>query len=244
MAIHILSGGGPWFLGYFPFWYCGHQVYLNNDDHTLPAITRESLTKKVRELAEKLHIAKPVNLVEKENLPEPMIPLGSTLLPGKVGIAIDPGVFEESKIGVLQHEEVQRFVLAHQLALLNNHVMEKEILIAGLVGIVAALVLPLLFPSLAMMPLLKLMIPLTLSFVVSGIYQRSLIAAADKKAIDLCGSHQGVIELFTWKKLRLLTYRESGFLGKILVTKDGNHRLDLWRPSITSRLASAEEKQS
>lgn len=110
------------------------------DTRTLPSDRRSALQDKVNDLAEKLDMRKPLQLIETNKIKK-IVSSGNTLFQGKAGILINPEYFHESN-------PLNEFELAHAIAKIKNNDVIVTSLIAGLVGVITNIALKILFPQL------------------------------------------------------------------------------------------------
>jgi len=228
-------------------------IYLNpyfttSVEGRLPIEKRGWIVSKINELAEKLSINRPVELIEVKGLAEIATAHGNAILPSRIGISINP------EIAAKIPEDMLEFILAHELSHIaaNDDVSTKAGATAGLVLSIVTFAMHVRFswssqpvkrPSTASSSVL------TASLVVAAIalvlFSKWREVCADKRALSICSSAAKIAAPKLFEKIRSqnLECRNdknvsvlSSLWRKLLTTKDGNDRLDVFHPSLTYRI--------
>ena len=234
------------------------RLYLQKDAKDLSAQKRDELESKIKELAGKLSINKPVELIEIKGCLTLAQAQGGVLLPGKIGIAIDPEVVNETSSDELE------FILAHEL----SHIKANDIMwmgiTSGIAGLIATLAMSVLFPSSAAyfpkIILCTLMVSspasvvgVLVSLIAFTILSRWREECADKLALSVCSDAAKKAASSPFEKIRLDNIDQrnhpsgstfSRLLIKLLITKDGNNRSDILHPSLTYRISYLRPKNT
>jgi Zn-dependent protease with chaperone function len=116
------------------------RLRFQKDDKLLSSNNRNLVESKIKELAQKLELNKPIELIEKKGMHGTAQAQGIALFSGRIGVAIDPEIF------VTLPETQIEFVLAHELAHIkaNDHLW---MMLSGLIGTITTLAMSILFPS-------------------------------------------------------------------------------------------------
>jgi Zn-dependent protease with chaperone function len=232
------------FSGCFPW-----RFYLHEDAKFLDQEKRQRLELKIQELAAKLEIGKTVELIEVKGLAVCAQAQGNALLPGRCGIAIDPLPFTALP------EEMLEFLMAHEL----SHIKANDVVMMGafacIAGMIAVLAMGILFPSSAVYfssPIWMALVcsPAALvSTAVAGVtlilFSRWAEEQADKLGFSICSdaARGDAYKFFDCIRLAQIKHRNEDGLSffhslfrKILITEDGNFRLDVLHPPLTKRI--------
>lgn len=223
------------------------RLRFQNDAKYLNSQKRNFLETKIQEMASKLSIQQPVNLIEIKGLLVGAQAQGNALLPAKLGIAINPELFNQISRGE------QEFILAHELSHIkaNDHLWGG--VICGLVGALVTLALCLRFPSLSTQPkslLLKIVgSPAAILGQVAYLFAFTLFTRWREKRADLSGAsicsdqvRLAAVQHFEKESTLLIAERndsEGSFLSRlwkrILISPEGGVRLDIFHPSFKTR---------
>lgn len=135
-----LCSGGSMFLSTIPGSF-SWRLRLQKDDKLLSSTKRRHIESEVQELASKLEINKPIELIEKKGLMTGAQAQGIAFFSGRAGIAIDPDLVYEMSEAELE------FVIAHEL----SHIKANDLIWMGavpsIVGVITTLAMSNLFPS-------------------------------------------------------------------------------------------------
>lgn len=248
MCLNLLSGSCAFLIsipGSFAW-----RLRFQKDDRILSEAQRGRLESKVQELAQKLEINKPIEIMEKNDLTGGAQAQGVALFSGRVGIAIDPDVVREIP------EEQLEFLMAHELSHIKANDAIRLGVVSGIIGAITTLAMSRLFPSSAAHFSPAVMISLMISSpaaavgsVVSMIffsfYSRCREECADKLGVSICSdaAQKAAPELFEKGRALQLEYRNNEGCSSLvklwrrfLITEDGEFRFDLFHPSLKNRI--------
>ena len=175
--------------------------------------------------------------------------MGNTLFPGRAGIVIDPELFIDMP------EDQQEFLLAHEISHIKKNDVFSIFVGSALIGVIATVALCILFPPLAVFSPVWGSGAFYLGALISGIAMACLSiwreSCADKLAFDACSEEgkKGAIQFFEDFREGGIEYRNeedisviSRIWRKFSITKQGNFRLDLLHPSLTSRIKYLKQR--
>lgn len=250
-CLNLLASSTPFLLvmnGIFPY-----RLHFQKDAKLLDSAQREFVESKTKELAKKLGISKPVELIEVKGLVMVAQALGAEILPGRIGIAIDPEIVNSTT------KEELEFLIAHEL----SHIKANDNIrvgVLGLISVITTLALSVLFPSLATHFSAPVILVSTLLFPISSpavliakivaytslfIFSKWQEECADKRGHCVCSdaAKQAAPEFFENIRKSQLAVRndeEGSCLSKLWnrfsITAEGNSRLDVFHPSTTDRI--------
>lgn len=248
-CLNVFTGGANLFLIGIPGSF-SWRLLFQEDAKLLSTEKRSCIELKVRELATKLGISKPVELIEIKGLICGAQAQGNAIFPGRIGIAINPELVDELPEAHLE------FLIAHEL----SHIKVNDImwmgLVPGIVGTITTLAMNIIFPSSATLfsnliccisPATSLasLIGLTVASVTFVIFSKWREECADKLGWSVCSkaAQNVAYNFFLTLQVKHIIHRnsqEGSFLSKLwrkfLITADGDVRYDIFHPSLKNRV--------
>ncbi len=228
-----------------------YRLYLQKDAKQLELAKRNFIESKIQELAAKLQISKPIELIEIKDLRISAQALGNNFFSGRAAVAIDPNFAMNSSEAALE------FVIAHELAhIKNNDAIRFGV--CSLAGIITTAAICLLFPASATQfsnPLLRLVlyspafvVGLTVIAVTYPLFSQWIEKRADLLAVSFCSeaAQKAAIEQFEKDRQAYIEIKnspKSSLWQKLLITPDGECRDDLFHPPIKTRINYLQLKQ-
>lgn len=228
------------------------RLHLQKGGKFLSNEKRNLAESKIRELANKLTLSKPVELREIKGFKGGAQAQGMAFLPGKIGITFDPEL-----INAMPDAELE-FLMAHELSHIKANDNLTLFLIPGIIGVITTLAMIILFPSSAHyfskldFPKLSILgvtpaatIGLTVSLTTFIFFSRWREECADRLGFSICSesAQAGASSFFKEIRSDQLEYRNdqtvsviSRMWRKVLITKRGNFRLDILHPPLTKRI--------
>ncbi|WP_284452882.1 M48 family metallopeptidase [Parachlamydia acanthamoebae] len=220
------------------------RLRFQEDTRVLPTNKRQSLEAKVQALADKLKITKNLEIVEIRGLGNIAQAMGNTIFPGKAGIAIDPEAF------AYMSEYTQEFILAHEISHIKHNDTLTLFLAQGFVGIITTLALAKLFPATAKISLKSFFSPASSLGMITGIAGLALFShwrekQADKTAFSICSDQARYAAIKFFKEMQEGNLYDrncdddsqlTSLFVKILISPEGDNRLDFFHPSLQSRI--------
>lgn len=239
-CLNLLSGGSIILIslnGIFPW-----RLHCQKDAKTFDKPIRNWMDKKVQELAGKLNISKPIELIEVPGLfATDAQAQGIAILKGRAGIAIDsPPKKDISEEEVEEEIDVEQtynnlaeteFILAHELA----HIKGNDVLWMGIapaiIGAITTLAVSILFPqsaiyfsplvmSVVMISSPAAAIGLTVSILALIFFSRWLEERADKLGFSVCSpqAQEAASKVFEDLRLANIAHRNNekgSFISKL-----------------------------
>ncbi len=226
-------------------------------DSTLSAEKRALFEGKIKEIALRMKITKPIELVEVPLSPVPFSSFGSNIIPLKMGIFISPKAIETLELTDAECE----FLLSHEIAHLKSNdeikltalrVTASVITTIALASFFPASLISADFPHYVSIPVSLLFGPLSLAsmggFFAGTLFSLSFIKRIEKNA-DLKGFEHSSIAAkeaaptFFEKLMRhQISNREKTSHSPLqkrllswIITKEGNTKLDFVHPPLTVR---------
>ncbi|MBA3239525.1 MAG: M48 family metalloprotease [Parachlamydiaceae bacterium] len=227
------------------------RLYLQEDAKQLSEEKRNQLEIKIQELANKLGISKPVELIEIKGMVGQAQALGIDMLPGRIGIAIDPDMVESIPEAELE------FLISHELSHIKTNDIFWMMVVPAIIGGISTLAICILFPSLATLfsPLIMgifmvaspaAVIGLAVSVAALIFFSRWREECADKLGFSVCSDEAQKAAATFFENLRttmieLKNNQEDDscfdqFLKNYFLTEDGDDLLDLSHPTLTARI--------
>lgn len=256
-CLSLFSGCGGFFFGIIPG-SCSWRLHFQEDDKLLNKEKRDYIELKIQEIAQKLKISKPIELIERKGLITIAQAQGVAIFSGRIGIAIDPELADEMSEAELE------FIIAHELSHIktNDHILLWAI--PGLVGVITNLAIRILFPSFSSItfsPIVKTTIirsPAALAAQIVSVitfvfFSKWREECADKLGFSICSDAAQKAASKSFDKIRIaqIEYRnikEGSYLSrlwrKFLITKDGEFRLGILHPSLKSRINYLQTRES
>jgi Zn-dependent protease with chaperone function len=209
---------------------------------------RNQIELKIQELAQKLGISKPIELIEKKGLLTIAQAQGIAFFSCRAGIAIDPDIAD-----VMPEAELE-FLLAHELSHIKTNDNMWMGVVPGIVGIVATLAMSILFPSsIAFSSIVATLIltspaalvGLSVSVIAFVILSKWREECADKLGFSVCSdaAQKAAPQFFDSIRTAQIEYRndeEGSYLSqlwrKFLITEAGEFRFDVFHPSLNTRI--------
>lgn len=225
------------------------RLHLQNDDRQLSSDKRHQIESKIQELAQKLGINKPVELIEKKGLSTVAQAQGTSLFSGRAGIAIDP------EIAAILPEGQLEFLIAHEL----SHIKSNDVIrfgTASIPGVITTFAMSLLFPSsTTLFPLTIITctgitspaaaVGLAASGIAFSVLSKWREEHADKLGLSVCSENakETAFRFFATIHTAQILQRDQGegsylskLWDKLLITEDGEARFDVLHPSLQSRI--------
>lgn len=232
---------------------CAWRLHIQKDEKFLSHHQRNQIETKMQELAKKLGLSKPIELIEISGCAGIAQAQGINIFSGKIGIAIDPLVVRD-----LPEEQIE-FLLSHEL----SHIKANDYLWLGLssaVGAITTLGISKLFPSSSelfpksVIAVTKAASPAAAAGLAASAVALSLISKwreenADKLGFYVCSdtAKKGAVDLFKTIKAAQIEYRNaddgsslSKAVRKCSITEDGNSRTDFMHPKLQERISYLE----
>jgi Zn-dependent protease with chaperone function len=225
------------------------RLRLQKDDKLLNATKRSSVESKIQELAKKLGINKPIELIEKKGLLGPAQAQGVAFFSGRAGIAINPDTVDKTP------EEELEFLIAHELAHIKANDAIWTGVVPSIIGVIMTSALSILFLSSAayfspiVMATLMVTYPaavcLSVSFVAFSIFSKWREECADKLGLSVCSdaAQKAAPKFFDKIRTSQIEYRNrkegpclSRLLRRCLITGGGDVRFDIFHPSLETRI--------
>lgn len=219
------------------------QLWFQKDVKLLDDKTRSSLEAKMLFLGDKLGIKKNLVLTEVQDLMSGAQHIGNNFFQGPAYVAINPEVFNDISIGS------QEFILSHELSHIQNGDMLSLGLIASAADIITNLAIAILLPHIS--PVTPNIMIYTehmgtlIGFIALVFFSQKQEKCADLSAMSICSKEgqEAAPRLFKLIQEKSLAYRNNpniSFLSslwrKILFTSEGEHRLDVFHPSLKARI--------
>lgn len=250
-CLNLLTSATPFLVvinGIFPL-----RLHFQKDARLLDSDQRAYVESKTKELATKLGISKPVELIEVKGLVMSAQALGVEILPGRIGIAIDPEI-----VNSIPKEQLE-FLIAHEL----SHIKANDQMWIGVIGVISVittLAVSILFPSFTTHFSTPVILVSTLLCPVSSpavliakivaytslfIFSKWQEECADKLGHSVCSHHAKraapkFFENIRKSQLAVRNDEEGSCLSKLWnrfsITAEGNSRLDVFHPSTTDRI--------
>lgn len=224
------------------------RLRFQEDDKRLSRGKRKAIESKIQELALKLEINKPVELIEKKGLVAGFQAQGIAFFSGRAGIALDPDLAEEVT------EDELEFLIAHEL----SHIKANDLLwmgvVSGVVGMITTLAISILFPasvafssSFATMMLGSPagLLGLSVSVIAFAIFSQWRESSADKLGFSICSesAQKAATGFFDKVRTSQINFRNdkngsyfSKLLRRFVITEDGDFRLDVLHPRLKTRV--------
>lgn len=247
--LNLCSGGSMLLSSVFGIF--SWRLRFQKDDKLLSSIKRKHIESKIQELASKLGINKPIELIEKNGLVGGAQAQGISLFSGRAGMVIDPDLVNDMP------EEQLEFVIAHEL----SHIKANDYLIwlggaPSIVGVITTLAMSRLFPSSAthfppivmatfMVSSPAALVGLSASINAFVIFSRWREECADKLGFSVCsGAAQKAAPQF-FEKIRTFQIehrndKEGSCLSRVwrkfLITESGETRFEVLHPSLKNRI--------
>jgi Zn-dependent protease with chaperone function len=224
------------------------RLRFQKDDKLLSTDKRNQIESKIQELAQKLGISKPIELIEKKGLMTGAQAQGIAFFSGRAGIAIDPDIAH-----VIPEAELE-FVIAHEL----SHIKANDAMWMGvassIVGLITTLAMSILFPSsvafsstVATLILTSpaALVGLLVSVIALVVFSKWREECADKLGFSVCSdaAQKAAPQFFDSMRASQIEYRNneegsclSRMWRRFLITEDGECRLDILHPSLKTRI--------
>jgi Zn-dependent protease with chaperone function len=223
---------------------------FQKDDKLLSVAKRTHLESKIHELAQKLGINKPLELIEKKGLMGGGQAQGVAFFSCRAGIAINPDDVNE-----ISEEELE-FLIAHEL----SHIKANDLIwmgaVYGIVSVTSTLAMSILVPSSAayfspmVMATFTISSPaaavgLSVSFIAFVFFSKWREECADKLGFSICSgaAQKAAPQYFDAIRKSQIEHRndnEGSYLSKLwrrcLITEEGEFRLDVFHPSLKNRI--------
>jgi Zn-dependent protease with chaperone function len=261
MATYLnLLSGASFFLAAIPgsiSW----RLRFQKDACLLDSRIKKFIESKIKEFALKLGISKEVELREIKDLMGYAQAQGNAIWPGRIGIVID------SELANKASQDQLEFLIGHELSHIKANDAIWMATAASSVGVITTLAMSILFPSSAayfsklvictfMVSSPAAAIGLTASSIAFVFFSKRREECADRLGFAICSkaAKQAAPQFFEKIIKEHLEDRDNQkdtywlrLLTRILITKEGNDRLDLFHPSLTKRveyLKQLNEKES
>ena len=256
LALHAWSSTFPYltYLKTFP---------STSFSKTLSLEKRAALEEKIQELALKMGITKPIELVEAPESALPFSSFGSNIIPLKMGIFISPKAMDELKLS----DDECEFLLAHEIAHLQSNDEIKLTALRVVASAITTVALGIIFPDSLLfdfplfitIPASLLIGPLSLAsiggFAAGALFSLSFVKQIEKRA-DLRGFHHsspaekqaspGFFQKFIGLQLGNRENPSDTALQKRLlswiISPEGNNRLDVVHPPLTERVRYMKDR--
>lgn len=234
------------------------RLRLQKDDKLLSATKRGFIESKVQELASKLGINKPIELIEKKGLMGGAQAQGIAFFSSRAGIAIDPDLADSMPEAELE------FLIAHEL----SHIKANDLIwmgaVSSIVGVITTLAMSNLFPSSAayfspivvatsMISSLAALVGVSVSVIASALFSKWREECADKLGFSVCSdaAQKAAPQFFENIRTSQIEYRNdekgsclSKLWRKFLITEAGDVRFDVLHPSLKTRIKYLQLKIS
>lgn len=230
---------------------CSWRLRFQKDDRVLSVEKRNHIELKILELAKKLKISRPVELIEIRGLMGGAQAQGNEIFSGRIGIAINPELCDEMP------EEELEFFLAHELSHIKANDLVSVGIASGIVGMITTLAMCKIFPSSAtyfsklVMVTTKVTSPaaavgIVASQIAFAFFSKYREECADKLGLSICSNdaQKKAYKFFENIQIDQITFRnnEEGssylsiLLKRLLITKEGEFRFDVFHPSLKNRI--------
>jgi|GEM_PF-5511209 len=231
------------------------KLHLQQDARILNENKRADLERKIQELANKLKIGKPIELLEIKDFNWGVQAQGTALLPGRVGIVINPSQLLVTNEDLVTSDAEMEFLIAHELSHIKTNDFLWMVAIPVLCGEITNLAMSILYPSSARCfsnPAAYLLFGspsvLTCRIAVQAIFfffARWREKCADRLGFSICsdtakGAAFNLFERTREKNIETRNAQESSvilkYFKRLLFTQDGECRFDLYHPSLQTRI--------
>lgn len=249
------------FIRFYLVWGRGYQCILSLETasaggcQTIVHRKKKSNRIKIQELALKLEISKPVELIERKGILGMAQAQGVDMLSGRIGIAIDPDGIDEISEAELE------FLIAHELSHIKTNDAFWMFVVPAIVGVVGTLAISILFPSLAVLfsstilawtlfspvAVIGSIIPL----VVFPFFSKWREECADKLGFSVCSEEAQKAASTFFENIRIshLEMRNEPvdssclkFLIQTEINEDGESCWDILHPSLAARSSYLQVK--
>lgn len=211
------------------------------EEHRMPDSSRKALQEQVNSLAKKMGIQKPLYIFETGVLCLAQA-MGGASIPGRAGIAIDTDFLKTAGTG-------QEAILAHEIAHIAHNDRFSGLVCQLGVYTISAIATAILLPGIVSAGLIgglaSALIGTAVSAIALIIFSRWQEKRADIEGFDACSPEgkMGAITFFRTMQQKQLKFRNESNLSvvaqlwrKFLITAEGNCRLDILHPSLTTRI--------
>lgn len=225
------------------------RLRFQKDDKHLNQNKRTRLELKIQELAKKLEINKPIELIEKRNLWCGAEAQGLALFSCRAGIAIDPDLVNAIPVDELE------FLIAHELSHIKANDLISMGVIPSAIGVLTTLAMSLLFPATAanfspmvamlLIPSPAALVGVSVSAITFALFSKWREKCADKLGRSICSDAAKKTAFHFYDRVRRLQfeYRNdencsfcSKILRRFLFSEDGDFRLDVLHPPLSTRI--------
>lgn len=220
------------------------RLRFQKDDKLLEKEKREEVEAKIQELATKLGISKPLELLEKKGLLAGMQAQGTASLPFRSGIAMDPEL-----VNAMSTEETE-FVLSHELA----HIKTNDTLWLGvvpaMVHAIMTISIRILIPAAALNTAMVISPSLLMSIIAYAsfaLFSRWREECADRLAFSICSDEAKKAAPLFFERMRKnnIAVRNGPasssllkYVRHFLITENGEFLADVLHPSLKTRIRS------
>lgn len=228
------------------------HVHLLRDAKLLSNSDRKNLENKIANLSQTYGIGAKIKVIESPGWPSVAQALDTTFFPGKAAIVVDPFTIMSCSEGE------KEFLIGREIAHFKHYDTLGMSVVSGCLGIAATRILKIMVPALSVFsPLLNsspaAFLGSLVGLVAISFFSRECERRADLLGFKLCSDENknAGAEFYSKMQKNAILYRNEKGLSywthlwrKIMISEEGNFRLDFMRPSFSTRIKrlKAEER--
>lgn len=233
----------PFFLSSLPVFF-PRSLFCEKETKGLTPQKKNEIQSKIAQLSSLLKINKTVELFEKQSFFLIAQAQGINLLCGRAAVAINP-----NKCNDMPDNQIE-FILAHEL----SHIKANDALWLSTILTITVLASDILSPfnfltygvPLLLCSIATTILSITVFIVTAAFFSKWIEKRADLSAISICSDKAKAesVSFFQQIKKNHILYRNEQNINHILkawrrlvITEEGDYRLDIFHPSINTRIA-------